>query len=109
MSMIEQAGGMDIAQMRMATSQRADIGNISKHGSADAAAEDFEAFFISQMLDQMYVGIKTDGMFGGGQGENVFRGMLHQEYGKVVAERGGFGIADMVRSEMLKIQEDANK
>ena len=37
----------------------------------DAVAEDFEAFFVSMMTESMMSGIKTDGPFGGGQGEKV--------------------------------------
>ena len=36
-------------------------------------AQDFEAFFVSKMMESMMSGIKTDGPFGGGQGEKVFR------------------------------------
>lgn len=72
---------------------------------ARASAEDFEAFFISQMLDTMFKGIRSDGPMGGGHAEEVFRGLLNQEYGKTIAHAGGFGIADMVMREMLHTQE----
>lgn len=73
--------------------------------SVKATAQDFEAFFVSQILESMFAGIKTDGPFGGGQGEMVFRSLMLQEYGKVLAERGGFGLADGVVRDMLKLQE----
>jgi len=72
---------------------------------ARAAAEKFEAFFIGQYFEHMFSGIRTDGMFGGGQGENVYRSMLMQEYGKAVAKSGGIGIADTVYQSILQIQE----
>lgn len=72
---------------------------------ARKTAEDFEAFFIANFLGSMFQGIKTDGPFGGGHGEQMYRGMLMQEYGKIVAREGGFGIADAVEREMLKMQE----
>ena len=53
----------------------------------------------------MFSGIKTDGLFGGGHGEEVFRSMMLQEYGKSVAQRGGFGIADAVQRQILSLQE----
>lgn len=71
---------------------------------ARKAAKDFEAVFISQMLEQMDKGIKSDGMFGGGHAEDVNRSMLNQEYGKIIAQRGGIGISDAVFNEMLKLQ-----
>jgi peptidoglycan hydrolase FlgJ len=72
---------------------------------AREAAQDFEAYFISQFLGTMFQGIKTDGPFGGGQAENMYRGLMMQEYGKVVAAQGGFGIADVVERELLIMQE----
>ena len=68
-------------------------------------AQDFEAFFVSKMMESMMSGIKTDGPFGGGQGEKVFRSIMVQEYGKEVVKQGGFGIADAVQKQMLKLQE----
>ncbi len=69
------------------------------------AAEEFEAFFLAQMFDYMFAGIETDGPFGGGHGEKIFRSLLVQEYGKVIASQGGLGIADQVESELLQLQE----
>jgi Rod binding domain-containing protein len=81
---------------------------ISASGDAEAVgrtAQDFEAFFLSQMFEHMFSGVEPDAMFGGGQGEEVFRSMLFQEYGKAVAKQGGIGLSDMVQKEMLKLQE----
>lgn len=72
---------------------------------ARKAAEDVEAFFLSQVFETMFAGIKTDGPFGGGNGEKVFRSMLIQEYGKASAKAGGFGLADEVQREILSLQE----
>ena len=71
----------------------------------DAVAQDFEAFFVSMMMESMMSGVKTDGPFGGGHGEKVFRSILVQEYGKEAARRSEFGIADAVREQLLKMQE----
>lgn len=68
-------------------------------------AEDFEAFFLSQMFSQMYAGIETDPLFGGGPGEDVFRTMMIDQYGRSVARSGGVGIADAVMREMVRMQE----
>lgn len=70
------------------------------------AAQDFEAFFIGQMMEQMMSGLESDPMFGGGQGEEVWRSMLTQEYGKEVAKSGRLGVADHVVSAMLRAQEE---
>lgn len=73
-------------------------------GSAKAA-QDFEAMFLSQMLQQMFTGIRSDGLFGGGQGEEMFRSLLIDEYGKDMAKRGGIGIAGAIQSSLLAAQE----
>lgn len=68
-------------------------------------AQDFEAVFLSQMMKPMFEGIQTDGMFGGGQAEQMYRDLMVDEYGKSVSKAGGIGIADAVMREMIKMQE----
>ena len=72
------------------------------------AAQDFEAVFIAEMMKPMFEGISTEPPFGGGKGEEVFRSMLLQEYGKIVAQTGGIGMADHVKEQMIQIQNQAN-
>ena len=48
------------------------------------AAKEFESVFISQFLGSMFSGIPTDGPFGGGQGEEMFRSLMIDEYGKAI-------------------------
>jgi len=69
------------------------------------AAEKFEAFFISQMMEHMTAGIETNPLFGGGHGEEMWKSMLNQEYGKEIAKSNRLGITDQVMSSMLKMQE----
>ena len=69
------------------------------------AAKEFEAVFISEMLGHMFEGISTDPMFGGGKGEEVFHGLLINEYGKKVAEGPGIGISDQLQKMMLDMQQ----
>jgi len=72
---------------------------------AKQAAQDFEAQFLSQMIGHMFTGIKSDGMFDGGQGEEMFRSMMYDEFGKIMARNGGVGIAAAVERDLLKAQE----
>ena len=69
------------------------------------AAEEFEAVFLSQMLAPMFEGLETDELFGGGPGEDIYRSILVEEYGKAIARSGGVGIADAVQREILRLQE----
>ncbi|MGP1396861.1 MAG: rod-binding protein [Inquilinaceae bacterium] len=73
--------------------------------AARQSAEEFEAVFLSQMLGHMFAGVETDGMFGGGEAEKVYRSLLVDEYGKAMSRSGGIGIADQVMAEILKVQE----
>lgn len=75
----------------------------------DESANDFEASFLSEMIKPMFEGIEVDEMFGGGRGEEVFRDMMVQEYGKKMANSGGIGIAAFVRNEMIRQQEGLAK
>lgn len=71
----------------------------------DKTAKEYEAGFVSAMLESMFAGIKTNKMFGGGSAEDMYRSLMTQEYGKAVAQRGTLGIADTIKREMLRMQE----
>ncbi len=72
---------------------------------ARQVAQDFEAFFLGQMLQPMFAGLDTDGILGGGASEKLWRSMQVTEYGNAMARAGGIGIADAVLREMLAAQE----
>lgn len=75
---------------------------------ADRVSREFEAMFLSSMLQPVFSGLKSSkGPFGGGHAEETFTAMLVDEYGKVMAKSGGMGIADMVRKQILQTQEVA--
>lgn len=57
----------------------------------------------------MFDTIDVDETFGGGKGEEVFRGFMIDEYGKSVAQSGTFGIADLVKAQLIEMQSAANK
>lgn len=71
---------------------------------AKDVAQRFEAQFLSAMLQPMFAGIETDGMFGGGHGEEMFRSVMTEAMGKEMAKAGGIGLADTVQREILKMQ-----
>lgn len=90
----------------LAQSQPApNIGGEKTAAEMREAAEDFESFFISQMVGYMFSGLSTDGPYGGGQAETIYRSLLSDEYGKLLSRAGGIGIADAVQREILKLQE----
>jgi Rod binding domain-containing protein len=73
--------------------------------AAEKAAKKFEGVFITQFLGQMFEGISTDGPFGGGPGEAMFRSLMLDQYGKAIADRGGFGLSDAIARSLLSHQE----
>jgi len=79
-----------------------------KNADPDAVkkvAQQFESVFITQFMGEMFSGISTDGPTGGGQGEEMFRSLMLDEYGKQISAQGGFGLAAAVQRELLKTQE----
>lgn len=75
----------------------------------DEAAQEFESVFIAEMMKPLFEGLSTEAPFGGGKGEEIFQGMLVQEYGKLMAKTGSIGISTQIRDEMIKMQETHNK
>jgi Rod binding domain-containing protein len=73
--------------------------------AAKKAAQSFEGVFITQFLSSMFEGISTDGPFGGGEGEQMFRSLMVDQYAKQIETQGGFGLAKSVQSELLRTQE----
>jgi Rod binding domain-containing protein len=70
---------------------------------ADAASKEYESVFISQFLGSMFSNMPTDG----GQGEEMFRSLMVNEYAKGIEQQGGFGIAAQMKAELLKHQQVA--
>ena len=98
---------MDFTAAAVETRPLASLGTTLQNKQREAAkkaAEDFESVFVSQMLEPMFQGLRTDGMFGGGNGEAVFRSLMIQEVGKEITKSGGVGISDSVYGEMLRMQ-----
>jgi flagellar protein FlgJ len=71
----------------------------------DEAAQDFEAQFISQMMETMFSTVEVNPEMGGGHAEEIYRSLLVNEYGKLISRTGGIGLADHVKREMIKLQE----
>ena len=80
-------------------------------GGADRARKtgvEFEEMFLAQMLQPMFDALPSDGMFGGGAGERLFRSFQVNEYAKAMTRTGGIGIADAVARHIISMQEKSN-
>jgi len=69
------------------------------------AAEEFESVFLGEMLGPMFDGLDTEGLGGGGMGEQIFRPMLIERYAESITRAGGVGIADSVVREFMRMQQ----
>ena len=72
---------------------------------AHDTAEEFEGVFLSLMLKEMFAGIKSEGDFTGGFGEEMFRDMMTEQYAQTISDTGGIGLADSIYREILALQE----
>lgn len=75
-----------------------------KMAQIEKTAQDFEAVFLSEMLKPMVESVEVSEDFGGGRGEEMFRGLMIQEYGKIMADKGGVGLADHVKAQMIRLE-----
>ena len=70
---------------------------IDKTSDLYKACQDFESLFIKQMLDAMRQTVdKQDDLLGGGMSQDIFEGMLYDEYAKKMSETAQFGLAEMI-------------
>jgi len=76
----------------------------TSNGDPKATAREFEAVFLGQMTKIMMETVPTDGPFGGGHGEEMFRGVMAEQLGDAIARRGGIGLAPAVLQQILRMQ-----
>jgi peptidoglycan hydrolase FlgJ len=97
------AAPLSLSPSLLAQAPQTTTAELAKTKAKDAAQK-FESQFLSVMFQHMFEGIKTDGPFGGGEGEEMFRSLMTEAMGKQVAKAGGIGLADTVQREILKMQ-----
>ena len=89
-----------------ANTQAATVSSLAGNKTRNAKLGlDFETMCLSNLISPMFDGIKTDGPFGGGQGEEAMRSFYIDAMAKGMAQRGGVGISDMMQKQLLKLQE----
>jgi len=74
---------------------------IDKNSELYKACQDFEALFIKQMLDVMRKTVhKGDDSLNAGMGQDIFEGMLYDEYARKMSETAQFGLSDMIYKQI---------
>jgi Rod binding domain-containing protein len=74
----------------------------------EKVATDFEAMALAELLAPMFEALDTEGLGGGGMGEQMFRPMLVQNYAQGLAANGGVGISQAVLGALMQLQGDTN-
>jgi flagellar protein FlgJ len=78
--------------------------DLAKRGQIAKTAQNFEGSFLTSMLQTMFSNVSTSPPFGGGPGEDMWKGFLAEAMAKDMAKHGGIGVAGAVQREMLKLQ-----
>lgn len=73
-----------------------ETGGMPKIDRLKEKAQELEGVFLNTLVSEMFKGLETDGMFGGGQAEETWRGMLSEQYANEMAKAGGIGIAGQI-------------
>jgi Rod binding domain-containing protein len=77
---------------------------LARRGQIHATAQKFEASFLTTVLQTMFQSLSSAPPFGGGPGEDMWKGFLAEAMAKDMARRGGVGVSAAVEREMLKLQ-----
>ena len=67
-----------------------------------AAAKQFEAIFVRQMLAAARKTLFGDDALMGGQGMDTFRQMQDERFAEIAAEQGSFGLAKMIEAQLAR-------
>jgi Rod binding domain-containing protein len=93
------------APLPLSTSAQATPQQNQEQTALRRAAEEFESVFLSEMLAPMFESLDTEGLGGGGMGEQIFRPMLVERYAESISRAGGVGVADSVVREFMRMQQ----
>jgi Rod binding domain-containing protein len=89
---------MDLPPLGLAPPNRADL--------LMAKAQEMEAAFLAEMLAHSGLG-EQKGPFGGGEGEAQFTSFLRQEQARLMVEKGGIGLAELIFRTMSEGSHDS--
>jgi flagellar protein FlgJ len=80
-----------------------------KSGEAEqlkSACQDFESIFINQMMQQMRRTIPKQGLFDGGNAEEIYTSMMDSEMSKSISQQKGLGLADVLFRQMSTLVKE---
>lgn len=68
-------------------------------------AQNFESFYMYQVLELMQPPPSEDALFGGGFAEQMFRHTLNEQTASNITNSGGVGLADSIYQQLTRYQE----
>jgi Rod binding domain-containing protein len=74
---------------------------VPKEADERTALRSFEAYVVSEMLRRA-APKESEGIFDGGQAGRMYRDHLYQEYARVIAENGDFGLASQLEGQLAE-------
>jgi murein DD-endopeptidase MepM/ murein hydrolase activator NlpD len=73
--------------------------------STTQVAEEFEALFLSHVLQVMRQSVTSGGLFEEAPGNDIYREMMDQEVARALAHQGGIGLAKQLNLQLKKSVE----
>lgn len=73
----------------------------SRSEEVAAAAEQFEALVLTQLVQVMRRSVGESGLFGSGPGTHMYAHLFDQNFASAIAEAGGIGMRDVLCRSML--------
>ncbi len=73
---------------------------VTKSADEKTALQSFEAYVIGEMLRRAVPEPSSEGLFDGGQAGRMYRDHLYQEYARMIAESGDFGLAEQLEEHL---------
>jgi Rod binding domain-containing protein len=73
-----------------------------------AVGEEFEAVFLSNMMEEMFTGVEEDNPFASGPGASAWRSMRTEQFARSIAAAGGIGLAEHVQRQLIALQENSS-
>lgn len=66
------------------------------------SAKGFESVFVLNLIKVMRSTIQKTNLISGGNAENIYQGMLDEEYSKIIVKRADFGFAKQIYEQYSK-------
>lgn len=89
------------AQAKQLGKKGSEKGNDKAREKIRELSQEFESIFLNLMLSAMRKSVPKSELMDGGNGEEIFRSMLDQEYAKSMAQRDMTGLARAIEASLI--------